>query len=248
MKYFVSRDGREYGPYTIEELRDYIAQGRVGLTEPAREARDGGRSFATVSEILAGAQAAPDPPAAPAYMAPTPTPAQASYPVPAAPAAGASPYAAPATWQALDGAQPAGRSGAPTIPMPSDMHWAVLLLLGVVTCGIFLIVRMFQQAAYGKKVDPANQTTLFYGLYIGLALLRGFIDGFGANQANSGFGVLIGLVAFVLVEVGHFKLRDSLQTAFGRPLGPVMTFFFAPFYFQYHMRQVALAMKEGRSF
>jgi hypothetical protein len=244
MKYFVSRDGREYGPYTIEELRDYIAQGRVGLTEPAREARDGGRSFATVSEILAAAEIA----AAPAPPAPSMTPAQPSYSGSSAPAAGASPYAAPATWQALDGAQPAARSGAPTIPMPSDMHWAVLLLLGVVTCGIFLIVRMFQQAAYGKKVDPANQTTLFYGLYIGLALLRGFIDGFGANQANSGFGILIGLVAFVLVEVGHFKLRDSLQTAFGRPLGPVMTFFFAPFYFQYHMRQVALAMKEGRSF
>ncbi|MBL8115872.1 MAG: hypothetical protein JNK60_23550 [Acidobacteria bacterium] len=234
MKYFVSRDGREYGPYTIEELRDYIAQGRVGLTEPAREARDGGRSFASVSEVLAAAENAPAPVAPPAA------------PAPLAPAAGASPYAAPATWQSLDGAAAAGRVS-PSIPMPPDQSWGMLLLLGLVTCGIYMIIRMFQQAAYAKRIDPANQTTLFYQIYIGLYIVSLGLTFASASEGGSPFGTLLSLAAAVCVVVGHFKLRATLQVAFNRPLSAVMTFFFNVLYFQYHMHEVAKAMKEGRS-
>ncbi len=251
MKYFVSRDGREYGPYTPEELREYIGQNRVGLHEPAREARDGGRSFGSVSEVLEAAENVPEPPQAP----PAPPVAPEVPVVPQVPG-GVSPYAAPATWQAFDGA-PVPAGSRPAIPMPSSMHWGVLLGLSVASyipyvgpiAGLVLLGFMFQQAAYGKKVNPSDQTTLFYGLFLGLAFLSGVVNGVtGGAAVPSAFGSLIIIVAGVLLEVGHFKLRATLQNAFGLRLSPVVTFFFAPLYFQYHMSRVAAAMKEGRSY
>lgn len=234
MKYFVSRDGREYGPYSIEELSTYVGQQRIGAADAVREAGPGGRVFASVSEVLAAAGYDP------AGAAPPPVPpAQHGGP-------GVSPYAAPATWQSLDGA-PVGRGEEETIPMPIDQSWVVLFLIALVTCGIYSIIRMFQQAAYAKKVDPNNQATSFYLAYLGIYVVSVVVT-IASGAEGSILGTVISLAAGVCAIIGTFKVRDALQVAFRRPLSGVMTFFFNVLYFQYHMHDVAKAMKEGRRF
>jgi hypothetical protein len=234
MKYFVSRDDREYGPYTMEELRTYVAQQRIGAADPVREAGAGGRTFTSVAEALAAAEneavgSAPPP-----------------FPPPPPPGAGASPYAAPATWQSLGGAAAGGRADT-TIPMPNDQTWVMVLLLSLVTCGIYSIIRMFQQASYAKKVDPGNQATAYYLAYLGIYFVSVLMT-VASKGEGSVIGTLLSLGAGVSAIVGTFKVRAALQVAFNRPLSGVMTFFFNVLYFQYHMHDVATAMKAGRRF
>src|SRR5258708_36137695 len=60
MTYYISRSGQQYGPYTVAELQTMIAQGQVSATDNAWG--EGMASWAPVSEILAGASAAPSQP------------------------------------------------------------------------------------------------------------------------------------------------------------------------------------------
>ncbi|MCC6130534.1 MAG: hypothetical protein IT186_11460 [Acidobacteria bacterium] len=229
MKYFVLREGREFGPYDADELRRYTGEGRISPSDGIREAGTSGRQFGSVHEVLGTL-------GAPSLHPGGPDPA--------------SPYAAPATWQSLE-RMPGGFQATPSgIPVPPSMQWWVLLLITFATCGIFAIVRMFTQANYAKKVDPANKSTLYYALYLVSAALNQALTiggAAGGQKLESMPLILLSLalsfagIAFILL--GHFKLRASLEKAFGTPLSGVMTFFFNVFYFQYHMHRVATAMK-----
>ena len=52
------------------------------------------------------------------------------------------------------------------------------------------------------------------------------------------------LISFIVIELGYFDLRRSMEEHFNGPeplgltLSPVMTFFFGPLYFQYHMSRI----------
>ncbi|MGH9596016.1 MAG: DUF4339 domain-containing protein, partial [Edaphobacter sp.] len=73
MNYQVSRNGQMYGPYTLEDLRRYVASGNVLPTDMARS--EDMPDWLPVAQILGtpGTAAAPTPPyaAPPAYPQPT---------------------------------------------------------------------------------------------------------------------------------------------------------------------------------
>ena len=48
MTYKISRDGQEYGPYTLEELQQYVAEGSILATDYAFN----GLEWVTVSQLL----------------------------------------------------------------------------------------------------------------------------------------------------------------------------------------------------
>ena len=77
MVYHVSRDGQNYGPYTLEDLQWYVASGNVLPTDLAKS--DDMPDWVPVSQVLGMAPGAPggyQPPLVPAYPAPT----MAAYP------------------------------------------------------------------------------------------------------------------------------------------------------------------------
>src|SRR5258708_34300772 len=130
MTYYISRSGQQYGPYTVAELQNMIAQGQVSATDQAWG--EGMASWAPVSEILSGASpAAPQLPQQPAAQPQYPPqqqyqPQQPQYQQPqqgyGGPAAPAAPYAA----------APAYAGGLQPVPgaVPPGLHWFVVLLLG----------------------------------------------------------------------------------------------------------------------
>jgi hypothetical protein len=124
MLYHVSRNGQNYGPYTLEDLQRYVASGNVLPTDLAKS--DEMADWIPVSQVLGASM-----PAAPAPVV--------AYgaPVPAYPAATA------------------------IYPDPPNLHWALVLVIGMFTCGIFSIVWMFVQASWMRKVNP-NSKALFY--------------------------------------------------------------------------------------
>ena len=69
MQYLINRDGRQFGPYSLEDLRRYLIQGSVLLTDLAWT--QGMPTWVPVSQIL-GIPAPSAAPAQPSSGASTP--------------------------------------------------------------------------------------------------------------------------------------------------------------------------------
>jgi hypothetical protein len=148
------------------------------------------------------------------------------------------PAAAPAPTQASIAAAAAAQ-----YPAPPSLHWALVLLLGIVTCGIFLWIWALVEANWVRKVQPASKGMILWSFAIVLSFINGVLSQMPDNGAK-GFGSLASLAALVLWIVGAFSMKNSIEEHYntaepiGLQLSGVMTFFFAVFYFQYHFTQI----------
>lgn len=157
---------------------------------------------------------------------------------------------------------PTGNAYAPPIPAvgqeymdPPNLHWALVLLLGFFTCGIFVIVWDLVQALWVKKIEPGSKALFYYVAFVGLWVINmiitftqmGTLSSHHVTTPMTPLGILsslISLVYFVLIIVYRFSMRRSLEEHFntvdpvGLSLGPVMTFFFGGLYFQYHFNRI----------
>ena len=215
MLYHVTRNGQNYGPYTLEDLQRYVESGNVLPTDMAKSEEMA--EWAPVAQVLGIASM---PPGNPGMIAP---------------------YAG--------GVAPAYAPGAVPYPDPPNLHWALVLLIGIFTCGLFLVVWEFVQAAWMRKVNPSSKA-LFY--YIGATVIAfgGSFARIGLMAAN-GFsnqyqlmGAATSLISIVLAELAFFDMRRCMEEHFNGPepiglsLSGGMTFFFGYFYFQYHFTRI----------
>lgn len=225
MPYHVSREGQTYGPYTREDLERYVASGNVLLTDMAKS--DDDSEWMPVAHILgvtgASSNTPPVPPAASAYGSP-------------------SPYGAP---------MPA--YGAPAIPYPNppNLHWALVLVITIFTCGIFGAIWDLVQILWMRRVDPQTKAFPYFIGYIALSFLSGAASAgvsaailHGSHPHRSPISSILSIAAFVLVILYRFSMKNSLEQHFntaepiGLRLGPIMTFFFGGLYFQYHFNRI----------
>ncbi len=130
---------------------------------------------------------------------------------------------------------------------PPNLHWGIVLLLGIVTCGFFAWVWVFIQAAWMKKVAPANKALLLYGIAVGSMLLAVVLNVAAVRSGvPRGTGGILNLAGWVLWLVASFNLRSGIEEHFSTAdpvpsamtLSGVMTFFFNVYYFQYHFTKV----------
>jgi hypothetical protein len=248
MRYYIKRDLNEYGPYTLADLQRYVAQGNIVLTDLARS--EGMTDWAPVSQILGSIPVAAPPATPPAagavYSGPSPAAGTVySGPPVASPAYGVAPGY---------GATPAATAG----PTPPDFHWALVLLIGIVTCGLFSYVWLFVEAAFVKKIVPQSKGLMYLIIGIGGMFVLQFVNvGLTvasrgeANPAMALFVLLLILGCIVVMYVGFFTMRSDLETYYnsreniGLRLSGVMTFFFALYYFQHHFSRIAKWKKTG---
>jgi hypothetical protein len=128
---------------------------------------------------------------------------------------------------------------------PPNLHWALVLLFSILTCGFFSAVWNLVQAEWMKRVMPQSQALGYYIAAICTLVATAFA-GFQAaarHSPNTTAG-LLNLVYVVLLLIGRFSLKGSLEQYYntvepvGLTLSGVMTFFFGEFYFQYHLNQI----------
>ena len=140
-------------------------------------------------------------------------------------------------------------------PLPPGMNWVVVLILALLTCGIFGFVYLFIQAGWVQKLDPQSKAKKFlvlmlaaYGFVILLVILGVVLT---AMAPDSFLGPMIsifspiGNIAFlVLYILAVFNMRSSLEGYFNAvepinlKLNPILTFFFAIYYFQFHFNRI----------
>jgi hypothetical protein len=168
--------------------------------------------------------------------------------IPATPGIVAQPYMPPANYPTS------------TIPYPDppNLHWALVLLFGCLTCGIFSIIYEIIQTLWVKKVAPTSQVLLYYIAFLGLEVLNlgstfGRISmlthgqpppATGSSILYSLFSFFISIGVLVMIIVYRFAMRSELERHFNGPepiglrLSGVMTFFFGGLYFQYHFNRI----------
>jgi hypothetical protein len=209
--YTLARDGHEYGPFTLEQLRDHYSQGSIQPTDLVW--CPGMATWSPVGEVL-GPGVAPG--------APPPSAPETPQALPPPPLTAETPHAPP---------PPASVSRREDVafPKPPSLHWALVLLLTVLTCGLFGVVWMFVHAVWVRRIDPECNALFVLGGGIFLQLVFQF----------DGHELLAALVGAVATTWAYFMMRSVIEARFGIALSGIMTFFFNVFYLQYHMTAIA---------
>jgi hypothetical protein len=230
MKYYIQRGVNEYGPYTLADLQRYVAQGNIALADLTRS--EGMTEWVAVSQVLGDI--------------PVPVPA------PVVPAGGGG---------TVYGASPYGTAAAPAMaagPVPPDFHWALVLLLVIVTCTLFWWAWLIVEGVWIRKINPESKGLLFVLLALGINLVGGFINGFmGAmnHGASNPWGGLFSLASLALLIVGVFRMRSDLENYYNTTENinlrldgvgsTLLTLFCNVFYFQWHFSRIAKWKKTG---
>jgi hypothetical protein len=148
------------------------------------------------------------------------------------------PAAAPAPTPAS-----AAAAAAALYPPPPSLHWAIVLLLAVVTCGLFLWVWAIVEANWMRKVQPASKAMVLWSFAILLSLMEVALAAFPDDTAKA-VAIVLRLGAAILWITGAFSMKSSIEEHYntaepiGLELNGVMTFFFNVLYFQYHFTQI----------
>lgn len=122
-------------------------------------------------------------------------------------------------------------------PLPPNLHWGLVVVLGIVTFGIFWIIWAFVQAAWIRKVVPKSKVLFYLIAYLGAAIVAAT---FGKSLVNP----ILRLVGIVFWLMSIFSMRSEIEdyaltlSPAGLSLSGVMTFFFNVAYFQYHMPEI----------
>ncbi len=138
--------------------------------------------------------------------------------------------------------------GMANFPLPPNLHWAVVLVLAIITFGIFGLIWLFVEAAWIRKVRPQSRGLYWLVGYIASAVLAGFLI-----ETSPGVAVIFNLATIVLYLVAIFTMRSDLEDCYamltpgGNSLSGVMTFFFSFVYFQYHLCEIREAASTAAS-
>jgi hypothetical protein len=130
------------------------------------------------------------------------------------------------------------------VPVAPSLHWGLVFLFTVLTLGIFILVWMFIQSTWVKKIDPASHATT----YLVVGLICGVGGGFVGPDSQVYY--VMQLVDFVLVVMGYFSMSASLKR-FGierglpMDIGGVTLFFFTTFYMQGQLTRIANWQRTG---
>lgn len=239
MKYYIRRDLNEYGPYTLAELQHYLAQGNIAPSDLARA--EGATDCVPVSQVLGN----------------IPPPSAAGTPVPSS-GVGGGPYSGGAlpnpggpVYSGTPGYANAAAAGS---LVPLDFHWALVLIIGILTCGIFFWIWLIVEAAFVKKIRPQSNGLIFAIIALACTFGAPFFRlslMMAHPYAFHPLGSIFGLASFILVEVAAFTMKDDLEQYYNSVepinlrLNAVLVFFFAVFYFQHHFSRISRWKKTG---
>jgi GYF domain 2 len=138
--------------------------------------------------------------------------------------------------------------------VPVDLHWALVLLFTVITCGLFNPVWMIVIGVFVYKIKPQSKALVTYIVAIALPFIGAFIGAAARGTGESALAAispLFSLAGLVLQIVAAFSMRSDLEEYYntteniGLWLSGVLTFFFPAFYFQYHLSRIAKWKKTG---
>jgi len=152
----------------------------------------------------------------------------------------------PATAVTAGGAAAAPAPERELVPLPPNWHWIVVLLLGVVTWGLFNGIWALIQANWARRLIRNNKPLVLVAMYP-----AGMVTIFIMAALRIPLVPLVNLITAIVYLIGIFSIRSAMEEYYnsteniGLQLSGVMTFFFSTVYIQYHINQIARWKKTG---
>lgn len=135
------------------------------------------------------------------------------------------------------------------VPLPPNLHWSLVLILGLVTLQLFNMVWAMVQANWARKLGKDNQPMVLVAMYpAGIIAIVMISSLFPPLLPLTGF---IRLGVAIIYLVGIFSIRSAMEDYYtsteniGLTLSAVMTFFFSTVYIQYHINRIARWKRTG---
>ena len=242
---WIAQNGEKYGPYSEGNIRQWLAEGR--LAGDAMAWRSGMVDWVSLTTLF--------PPSLRADEPPPPPPAN-QAPFGHVTVADARAAAMSNVFSARPGQSGTIDTERRKLPTPPTLHWGLLLLLSIVTLGIFGIVWSFIQANWIKKIDHQSNATLLLAFAIG-CIVVGEVLSITASRGDSSAGLaaiggLLVLAYWVLYLVAYFSMAGSMRRnlpVYGLPveIGGVTLFFFTMLYLQSQLRWVGRWKATGQT-
>jgi len=134
------------------------------------------------------------------------------------------------------------------IPLPPNLHWLIVLILGLLTRQLFNLVWALLQGNWARKLSGDNKPLVLVAMYpagMVAGLLTITLFHFGAL---GGLFIIAGAIIYI---VGMFSIKAAMEEYYnsteniGLQLSSVMTFFFSTVYIQYKINTLARWKKTG---
>jgi hypothetical protein len=140
------------------------------------------------------------------------------------------------------------------VPLPPNLHWSIVLILGVLTRQLFNLVWALIQGNWARKLSGDNKPLVLVAMYPA-GMVAGILTMVLARGAGSpelvGLGGLFIVAGAIVYIVGMFSIKSAMEEYYtateniGLQLSGVMTFFFSTVYIQYHINSIARWKKTG---
>jgi hypothetical protein len=119
---------------------------------------------------------------------------------------------------------------------PPALRWPLVLILSLVTLGLFEDAWLLWQSRWAKKVDPQSRATIFAVGGLLLFVIGGVFTELPEFRSLAAWVELCGLV---LSQVGNFSVKGTIEKHYNMSLSGIMTIFFTSIYLQYHFDRLA---------
>lgn len=218
MLYHVSRNGQNYGPYTLEDLKKYVASGNILPTDLAKS--DDMAEWVPVSQVLGIASSVP-----PAYQQPL---------APAYPAAAGALYpdAPNLSWGLV----------------LLFAFFTCSLFMWVWNFVLAAWLKRVQPNSKAIFYYAAAAVLLFCQIIVGthtkVTMFQPGVHWWVTYYTAHPLRNILGLATWIVRLIARFTMRSELEYHFntaepvGLSLSGVMTFFFGGIYFQYHLNRI----------
>jgi GYF domain 2 len=135
------------------------------------------------------------------------------------------------------------------VPLPPNLHWLIVLVLGLVTRQLFNLIWALVQGNWARNLSGDNKPLVLVAMYpagmvagiLTIVLYRGM-------AALGGIFFLAGAIVYLF---GMFSIKAAMEEYYnsteniGLQLSGAMTFFFSTVYIQYQINSIARWKKTG---
>jgi len=151
-------------------------------------------------------------------------------------------------------AAPAMEPAPELVPLAPNLHWSLVLILGVVTRQLFNLVWALVQANWARKLAKDNKPMVLVAMYPAGMITGIAISAFDGSVGSDVAGIVGPICIFagaIMYIVGIFSIRSAMEEYYnsteniGLSLSGGMTFFFSTVYIQYHINRIARWKKTG---
>ena len=119
---------------------------------------------------------------------------------------------------------------------PPALRWPFVLILSLVTLGLFEDAWLLWQSRWAKKIEPRSRATIFAAGGLLLFVIGGVFTELPDFKSLAAWVELAGLV---LSQVGNFSVKGTIEKHYNVSLSGIMTIFFTSIYLQYHFDRLA---------